>query len=441
MTTTEAPAPTIPLHLGPGESGTEDNSPQLMEDPVGYFTSGYRTHGAIFRTRYRGTDWVTIAGIEANDFFWQNTADWSYGQAGSGFRDQFGPHYVTQLDGAPHLRKRRLLKPAFSAEAVGKYVTVMAGVAESFLAGREAWSEDANEWVPALLLSLNKATLLQTEMSQDMMRTAIQLEGELIYGVGVSATPKAFFARPEYVALKAKVFGFVADLLKARAQGTVAPDNLQALLDQNPGNFEALTDQELQNDAYMLLVAGIHNTARLTTRILERLSEAPGWVAELRAELAGYTPESFCRGLGAFPKLRATILEGERLHPGGTFLRRRPVNDLEFAGKTIPAGQPVLQAHTLPHFLSDYYPQPLAFNPHRWLTGEPPPRKAMADFGGGSHICIGMNLTRIQVPIVLAAILKGYDWTLGYTPSYAPKVDPGLGLKELHETIRLSPVA
>ena len=440
MNTLESPSPTIPLHVGPGESGLEPDSPQLLADPVAYFTSGYRTHGPIFRTRYRGTDWVTIAGIEANDFFWQNTSDWSYEQAGQGFRDQFGPQYLTQLDGAPHLRKRRLLKPAFSAEAVGKYVPVMARVAERFLVDRDQWSDDANEWVPALLLSLNKATLLQTEMSQDMMRAAIRLEGELIYGVGVSATPKAYFARPDYLALKARVFGFVSEELRAREQGKTAPDNLQALLDQNPGNFEALTEQELQNDAYMLLVAGIHNTARLLTRILERLSEAPEWVAQLRSELAGYSPESLGRGMAAFPKLKATILEGERLHPGGTFLRRRPQNDLEFSGKAIRAGQPVMQAHTLPHFLSEYYPDPLAFNPSRWLSGEPPPRKAMADFGGGSHICIGMNLTRIQIPIVLAAIIKDYDWKLGYAPSYALKVDAGLGPMEIHESIRLTPV-
>ena len=102
-------------------------------------------HGPIVRTRDRGDDWVAIAGIEANDFFWQNTADWSYELAGPGFRDQFGPTYVTQLDGAPHLRKRRLLKAAFSAEAVGRYVPAIAREAARFLGERGGWSEDANE--------------------------------------------------------------------------------------------------------------------------------------------------------------------------------------------------------------------------------------------------------------------------------------------------------
>jgi cytochrome P450 len=433
--------PAIPLHLGPGESGAEANSPQLLSDPIAYFTAGYRQHGPIFRTRYRGADWVTIAGIPANDFFWQNTADWSYGQAGAGFRDQFGPSYLTQLDGPSHLRKRRLLKPAFSAEAVGRYVEVMADTTSTFLRARGGWGNDANEWIPALLLTLNKSTLLKTQMPDDVMRDAIRLEGELIYGVGVSAAPAEHFARAEYQDLKARVFAFIAGELKARREGKREEDNLQALLDQNPGNQDGLSEQEMLNDAYMLLVAGIHNTAKLLARILERLALDPAWAAELRTELKDYVPASFARGMGSFPKLKATILEGERLHPGGSFLKRRPISDLEFGGRMIHAGDRVMQAHTLPHFLPEYYPDPMAFRPMRWIEGEPPPRKALADFGGGAHICIGMNLTRIQVPVVLAGLLRNFGWSVGYAPSHRPMVDEGLGLRESPEPITLSPLA
>jgi len=435
MSATEADTPGIPLHLGPGESGTEPSSPMLLADPVGYFTSGFRKHGPVFRTRFRGTDWTTIAGIEANDFFWQNTSDWSYEAAGAGFRSQFGPTYVTQLDGVPHLRKRRLLKAAFSAEAVGSLVQGMALEAGRFLADIRSWSADSNVWVPALLLSMNKETLLKTELTRTQMLDAIQLEGELIYGVAVSANPHSFFGRPEYVRLKAGVFEWLDKILRKRLEGAKADDNLQALIDQDPGNLEPLSREELLNDAYMLLVAGIHNTAKLLTRIIERISHDPDWVSELRAEVAGSTAESFTRGVGKYPKLRATILEGERLHPGGTFLRRRPIKDLPFAGLTIPADRPVMQAHTLPHFLPEYYHDPLVFNPRRWLEGEPPQRKALADFGGGAHICLGMNISRIQIPIILAELLRSYDWRLDYNPKFWLTVDPGDGLHELHEPI------
>jgi len=277
-------------------------------------------------------------------------------------------------------------------------------------------------------------------MSQQVMRDAIRLEGELIYGVGVSAAPAAHFGRPEYQELKKRVFAFIAGELQARSDGKREDDNLQSLLDQNPNDQEGLSEQERLNDAYMLLVAGIHNTATLITRILERLSLAPTWVSELRTELAGYSAGSLSRGMSAYPKLRATILEGERLHPGGSFLKRRPISNLEFGGKLIHAGDRVMQAHTLPHFLPEYYPDPMAFKPMRWIEGEPPPRKALADFGGGAHVCIGMNLTRIQVPVVLAEIIRRFDWKIGYRTSFRPMVSGGTGMDESHEPIILTPI-
>jgi len=437
MPETDVKPAEIPFHLGPGESGTEYSSPQLMSDPVGYFTTGYHERGPVFHTRYRGESCVTIAGIEANDFFWQNLSNWSYAQAGPGFTSQFGPTYVTQLDGAPHLRKRRLLKAGFSAEAVGRFVQTMAVETGRFLQDRGAWSDDANEWIPALLLALNKATVARTELSTQEMRDAITIEAEVIYGVSVSAAPAEHFARPSYVERKARVYAMVDRILKERADGLRPGDNLQQMMEQETGNLEPLSQEELRNDTYMLLVAGIHNTTRLLTRIIERITKDPEWVAELRAELAGYTPESFGRGMGGFPKLKATVFEGERLHPGATFLRRRPVRDLLFAGKTIPAGARVMQAHTLPHFLPEYYEEPLAFRPRRWLGERAPDRKALTDFGGGAHICVGMNLTRIHVPIILAELLRNYDWEIGYTPSFHLMVDPGISPKEKHEPVVL----
>jgi hypothetical protein len=48
-----------------------------------------------------------------------------------------------------------------------------------------------------------------------------------------------------------------------------------------------------------------------------------------------------------------------------------------------------------------------------------------------------MNVTRIQIPVILAELLRHYDWRLGYVPAPGLTVDPGLGLRELHEPIVL----
>jgi hypothetical protein len=48
-----------------------------------------------------------------------------------------------------------------------------------------------------------------------------------------------------------------------------------------------------------------------------------------------------------------------------------------------------------------------------------------------------MNLTRIHVPIILAELLRNYDWEIGYTPSFHLMVDPGISPKEKHEPVVL----
>jgi cytochrome P450 len=247
-----------------------------------------------------GADWVTIAGIEANDFFWQNLSNWSYEQAGPGFTDQFGPTYVTQLDGAPAPQEAPAPEGGFSAEAVGRYVRTMAVETGRFLGTAVPGATTPTSGSPPSCSTLNKATVLQTELSTEEMRDAIRLEAELIYGVSVSAAPAEHFARPGYAERKARVFAWWTGCSRAR-RTACAPDNLQQMIEQDPGNLEPLSQEELRNDAYMLLVAGIHNTTRLLTRILERISLDPEWVEELRAELAAIHARVVRPRHGAFP--------------------------------------------------------------------------------------------------------------------------------------------
>jgi cytochrome P450 len=435
-----APAPLaeIPLHLGPEESGDEEMSPQLLEDPVSFFIAGYRAHGPVFRVRYRGRDWVVIAGQDANDFFWQNPLNWSFAEARPGFRTELGHTHVTQLDGPAHARKRRLLKAGFSTEAAARHVSTLARETGSWLSVEENCPGQLMDLLVNLLLTLNSRTLLKVDLTAEDRRQMIAFEEDLMFGINASCRPQEFFSEDPYRSAKAYVFARLDGIIQARLAGERRDDNLQAIIDQDPGDFEPMTPEELRADCYLLLIAGIENTGRLIARCLEHLSQDPAWLAEVRAELAGYGPDSFSRGLSAFPKLRATIFETERLHPGVVFMSRLPIRDLELAGRPIPAHVPVLQVHTLPHFLPENYPDPEVFRPQRWLDATPG-RKTHLLFGGGAHVCLGMNVARLHMPIVLAEFIRRFDWELGYVPSYRLTVDPGVARHRKLTPITLRP--
>ena len=426
----------IPLHLGPGETGAEVASPALLADAVAFLREGYRVHGPIFRVKHRGQDCVVIAGQAANELFWQNPENWSYGAARKGFTSQLGPMHVTQLDGAQHSRKRRLLKAGFSMEAVARHVPEMALAARDFVS---EWPESPSElmgFLMRMLLTLNARTLLKAELTKEEVESMLRFEEDLMYGMNYSLDPSAHFSGEGYSGDKRVVFAVLDRLLGARLEGERSGDNLDALLDQDPGAFEKLSPAELRADCYLLLLAGVENTAKLIARALERLSVNDEWRERVRTELKGYTPQTFARGLGSVPSLRAVIQETERLHPGLIFTSRAAASDIPFAGKTIPAGRMVLQAHTLVHFIEENYPEPMRFDPSRWLQAEPS-RKNHVLFGGGVHVCLGMNVARLQMPIVLAELLLHREVRLDYVPAFGYAIDAGRGRRPHGLSFRL----
>ena len=67
------------------------------------------------------------------------------------------------------------------------------------------------------------------------------------------------------------------------------------------------------------------------------------------------------------------------------------------------------------HFDESIYEDPFQFKPQRWV-GRSYPKQAHGTFGGGSHICLGMNVARIQIPITLGFLLSNYNFTVTKAP-------------------------
>jgi cytochrome P450 len=312
----------------------------------------------------------------------------------------------------------------------------MAAEARAFLASPEGGRTDLMELLMHLLLALNRRTLLQVELTESERDAIVGFEVDLMYGINTSIDPEAHYAGMPYCRARESVFALLDRQVAARLAGERREDNLQALVDQEAGTLGALTAEELRYDSYLLLIAGIENSSRLIARAVERLAAHPDWAAAIREELRDYGDASFARGVGAFPRLRAFIQETERLHPGLLFMSRRAARALDFQGRVIPTGRTVLQVHTLLHFLPEYYPDPMRFDPTRWLTAEPP-RRTHLTFGGGAHVCLGMNIARLQMPIVLAELVRRYDVTLGYEPTFGYSLDPGLGRRPHHFPVSL----
>lgn len=73
--------------------------------------------------------------------------------------------------------------------------------------------------------------------------------------------------------------------------------------------------------------------------------------------------------------------------------------------------------------MEELWPDPLAFNPNRFL-GEPPKPYTYLPFHGGPRVCLGMDLAYTEVRVALAVLLRRFKFTVhpGFHPDMRMKV-------------------
>ncbi len=385
----------------------------------------YRRLGPIYQLRFRGERWVAIGGMEANEAAWRNPDQWDYHEALSPFREMMGPTHVTQLDGETHRRKRRNLKPGFAMSALfGLIPAIDASIAADL---REAAGRSLNlhDFFMTTLTRANSRTVLKCDFDGDTAGVFIRFEEQFIKGTILGEARHAYYARPEFVADRARVFAFLGELVDRRLAGENAGDSFDAMIADRRERGEPVTREELIPEAYLLLMAGTGNTAKLLNCGLQNLTQNTEWMTRLSAELAGYTPEKLLAGMGTFPLLKATLLEMERLFPAAPVLARVVAEPFTLGGYLLPKGTKVLHLQTLPHFLEEIYAEPYRFDPARWLDREYP-KKAQGTYGGSTHLCLGINLVRLHTPIAVGNLLRDYVLAMDEQPSISVNVNYGV---------------
>ncbi|HEV8297629.1 MAG TPA: cytochrome P450 [Acidimicrobiales bacterium] len=394
----------------------------VRRDPLTSLVAPYRRFGRVFRMRLFGRWTVVIAGIDANEFAWRDSDAWNWGASGAVFREQFGPAYLTQLEGAAHTLKRKRLSPAFRTRALQRQIPDMSEVWVDALDAANGSTVDLRAFCKRLVVQMAGRALLHIELPDGADDDISALEHDLLAGAALGPLRRAWFRRPAYRARKRRFEAIVSEVVRARRADWTSTDLLSTILQDWPNGAALPSVPELVSDMVLLLQAGSESTAHQILWTLLLVASRPDWAAELRAELDGWTPEG-AGNFATFPKLRATVLESERLRPAIPYAFRIAARELEFGDTIIPEGAAVLHATTLPHFLDEIYDEPMSFRPERFLGGADCPARAHGTFGGGSHICLGQPLARVQVPLAVAAVLKRADLRYTSPPSLRARLN------------------
>lgn len=336
-----------------------------------------------------------------------------------------GPNSLVALDGERHLAQRRLILPAFHAERMSVYCEIIREVTDLAI---ERWKAGSQFRLLDEIQRIVLDVMVHAVFGVD--RDAVQeLRPQLRKIMSLADTPLAAWRL--IPAFQGGAFGkglreknelLAQQVAIRRERGTKGrADILSMLIEARDDSGNALTDAELRDQMFTLLVAGYETTAAALAWALHRILTEPGVLENTLAELRKVVGASDLRAqqIGELEYLDAAIKESMRLDPVTPLAGGRKLGAPATVGRwQLPAGITVSGCVYLTHRRPDLWPDPLSYRPERFIGQRPKPYSFLP-FGAGDRRCIGAAFATYEMKVVLAEILLRCK--LRVAPGYRPR--------------------
>jgi len=407
-----APAPSPPAAgvrrgLPPGPSGPGLlNFYRLAQRPLETLLAWHRRYGDCVTVRLPvfGTGVYVADPAAIRDLHTGDQSDLRAGEANAPLGAVVGPRSVLVLDGAEHLRQRRLLLPPFQGSAVIAFRTVIRDVAEREVARWRPGERFAMRGrMRALTFEVIARAVFGVEQPEriERLRRALVAVLDVQYAFLLPAPLQRDLGRASpghHVQRRLRAADALLYEEIARRRGAADLDErtdvLSLLLRARDEDGEPMTDSELRDELMTMLLAGHETTATGLAFAFDLLLHQPATLARLREELAGGDGDAY---------LDAVVTETLRVRPVIDANQRRLTRPRVVAGWELPAGVSVYPAIALVHRRPDLYPEPEAFRPERFLDGRTE-SYAWLPFGGGIRRCIGAALAQAEMAEVIRTV-------------------------------------
>ena len=316
-----------------------------------------------------------------------------------------GQRSVLVLDGAEHLRHRKLMLPPFHGKRMQLYEDVVRDAADAEIAG---WPVGEPFALLPTLQSLTLRVIVRAVFGYEPGPAEEELRRRLKAMVTPVAQPRGLLglfvlprlgldkSRQEFDRTRAQVDELLyAEIEARRAQPDLQErdDVFSALLLAEDDQGNKLTAREVRDELVTLLMAGHETTATGLAWTLDLLLHTPEVLAKARSADNAY--------------LDAVVKEGLRLRPVipgvGRVVRREP---FELGGYVIPEGVEINPSIRIIHARGDLYPQAKQFRPERFLDDKAPDTYTWVPFGGGTRRCLGASFAQMEMRVALRRILE-----------------------------------
>ena len=321
------------------------------------------------------------------------------------FEPVFGPNSILLLDGATHLRQRKLMLPPFHGERMKSYGELIEEVTEARMrdwpAGDPIELQDEFQHI-TLDVILRAVFGFDGGPAMADARKHIQRWLDLLAAptsmvpfLRENFGPDKWWSPAHHIRnrIDKALYSLIAE---RRADPAIEEreDVLSMLIQARDEDGQPMSDEELRDELITLLLAGHETTATAMAWAVELLLTNPDKRDALLADLPH-----------GDDYLNAVIHETMRLRPPLPLFDRMVCEPIEVLGHQIPVGAVMACNIARVHRRPDLYPDPLAFRPERFLES-PPETYGWLPFGGGVRRCLGAAFAMYEMRIVLRMVFE-----------------------------------
>jgi cytochrome P450 len=445
METAMTTAMTATLRTPPGPSGLPwlGALPRLFKDPLAFYTSMTLDHGPLAfaqlgpRTMYMVNDPDLIDELltgHAKHCIKDALTRTLHPMVGQGLLTSKGELWR---------RQRKFAAQPFAPKRISSYADVMVRAAQrAFERYADGEQRDFHVDIMALTLTVVSETLLGVSTEAESTRIAHLLEDMLAHYEQRLATwmrllPPALPTAKQrrFKRAKAELDGIVSKIIEQNRNSEAGADHLLArLIRARTDDGEAMSAQQLLDEAVTMMLAGHETTALTLMYTVYLLSRNPAVAARLQREvdaLGGRAPTA--ADVASMPYLDAVLRESLRLYPPAYAFGREVIEPFTLGGYDIPVGAQMVVCTFGMHRQPRFFPEPERFSPERWLPGGSAhalPRYAYLPFGGGHRICIGSHFAQLEAGLLLTCLLQQVE--LHVVPGYRLELRPAITVRAAH---------
>jgi 2-hydroxy-5-methyl-1-naphthoate 7-hydroxylase len=299
--------------------------------------------------------------------------------------------HMINMDGEDHRRLRRTISQAFTPRRVAALEPRIQQIATELL-------DDIPDHKAEVDLVSSYTTPLPVRVIGELF--GVPASEQQQFRIWASTVMSHLSTGDEIQAAMADMLGYLAELL-GRKRRTPGDDLTSALLEANEAN--GLTDDELVNMLWLVLMAGHETTVHLLGNAVVTLCTHPEQLAEAQAEDRW---KDVVEEMLRFRSSVAAILP-----------TRYALQDITIAGVDIPAGAMVGWYGGVGRD-PEHYPDAGTFDIDR-------DHRDQLAFGRGPHVCLGAHLARLESHIALSTLFNRFprlrlagDPTQFYGPNF-----------------------